>query len=322
MATETDDVTVDFDAVDAEVARGKAADAPAAAATVETGEPEVVTPPKVILKPEEGVEKLKKQLDDERAGRLAAEKRADDASRGEAEARGRAQSTELDLVKGEITRLTQATDVLEADYANAMAAQDWGAAAKAQRSMATNAAMLQSLENGKAVMEKAPKPSPRAPTDPVDAYVSTIGAEYPKSRAWVRAHGEFARTEEGQEMLHSAHRLAVARKLKPESDEYFAHIEKTLELTPAAATPGADGGDDPMGDAASVAVTPARRNGNATPASAPVTRAGNGTGSRKGTITLTPAQVEAAHMSFPDSKTPLEDYAKQVLALKKEGQLS
>jgi hypothetical protein len=328
MATATDEVTVDLAALDAAAAEKakKAEKTPENA----SGEPTVVVDPELAAKtgaaaavsPDEGIEKLKKQLETEREAREAAETRARQAAQGEAEARGRVQSTELDLIKNAIATVTQANDALEAKYAEAMAAQDWVAAAKAQREMGLNSAKLVQLEAGKTQLEKAPKPTPRAPADPVEQYIANVGPEYPRSQEWLRAHPQFVRDKNKNQQMIAAHQLALARGYKPDTDEYFKSIEKTLDLTPAP-TNGANGAHvetDPVADPSASAATGGRQ---MAPAAAPVSRSGTGNGgSRPNTVKLTLDQIEMAHASFPDSKTPLEDYARQLVALRKEGKLS
>src|SRR5580693_1770191 len=177
MSTPTDEISIDLEAADAK-AVSEAAKKGANGAAAE-GAPEIevektaAEPPKTekpVVSPEEGLEKLKKQLEDERAGRMAAEQRANEASAAEAKARGDVQTSQLDLVKGAIERLTESNDTLEGAYADALAAQDFKAAAKAQRQMADNSAKLAQLEAGKKALEAAPKPVPRAPVDSVEQF--------------------------------------------------------------------------------------------------------------------------------------------------------
>src|SRR5690348_9676619 len=114
MAAATEEVTIDLAALDAaaEKEAEKAGKKPETSVT----DPAVVVDPEVssgkssaeALTPEQGIEKLQKQLKDEREARAAAESRAQEAARGEAEARGRVQTTELDLVKNAIATVTQA----------------------------------------------------------------------------------------------------------------------------------------------------------------------------------------------------------------------
>jgi hypothetical protein len=322
MSTPPEQVEIDIAALDAKAAEEAANKAKSGPGIDDTPEivvesPAETTPaPKPHLKPEEGIAKLQKQLDDERAARIAAESRAHDAAQAEVIARTDVQKTQLDLVTSAIERVTAANDTLESQYATSAAAGDWTAAAKAQREMATNAAKLAQLEAGKSALEKAPKPTARPATDPVDQFTANLSAP---SAAWVRAHPEFVRDTQKNQQMIAAHQLAMARGLKADTPEYFTSIEKTLDLTAPTVTTtnGADHtDDDPMASAAQ----PTNGGRQAAPA-APVTRSGSGNGSKPGRVTLTRDQVEAAHASFPDSKTPLEDYARQVAALRKEGKL-
>jgi hypothetical protein len=323
MSTPTDEISVDIDAADAEAARIAAEKAKKAAngadvpeIELETAAPEPAKPPKAELSPTEGIAKLQKQLDDERSARIAAENRAHEAAQGEVAARTDVQKTQLDLVTSAIERVTAANDTLENEYATAMAAQDFKAAAKVQRQMSDNSAKLAQLEAGKSALEKAPKPTPRAPSDPVEKYASDLEGQWPNSAKWVRAHPEFVRDGLKNQQMIAAHQLAIARGHKADSPEYFTSIEKTLDITPMVVrTDPAVVDDDPMADAA----RPANGGRQAAPA-APVSRSssGNGGGSRPNVVKLTPAEVEiAGNMGMT-----VEEYARNKVALKKEGKLS
>lgn len=326
MSTPTDEITVDLEAADAKAA--EAAAKKAANGTGITDDPEVTvekTPAEpakaaeAVVTPEQGLEKLKKDLENERAGRLAAEQRATDAANAEAKARGDVQTSQLDLVKGAIERLTESSDTLEGQYEAALAGQDFKAAAKIQRQMADNSAKLIQLEAGKKALESAPKPIPRAPADPVERFVEGMS---PASAAWVRSHPEFVRDPLKNRQMIAAHELALARGHKADTPEYFGSVEKTLDITPAITkTDPVNNGADPTADAAQVA------GGRSTaPAAAPVSRNGrgaNGTTDRPGAVTLTREQADMAYMTFPDLK-PAEaerEYARNMVALKKEGKL-
>lgn len=269
-----------------------------------------------VLTPDAGLEKLKKQLADEQAARQDAERRAQEAAEGEARARGDAQASQLDQLKIAITQTTQANDTLEAKYAEALAAQDFAAAAKINREMATNSARLLALENGKDRLEKAPKPTPRVPTDPVEQFVSNMS---PQSAAWVRAHPEYVRDAKKNRQMIAAHELALSRDIKADTDEYFESIEETLRLKKAEAPRREDPTNDPENEIDPMADTAKPVQRKASPPAAPVSRSGNGTGGgQSNRITLTRAQVEAAQASG----LTLEEYAKNVAALKKEGRLN
>jgi hypothetical protein len=293
----------------------------AADVEIEVEEPKKPEKPKAaVVKTDDGLEKLKTQLaeekkrgDEEREGRLAAENRAREAAESEAREKNKSQATELDLVKGAITSLTQANDALEEKYATALAAQDYAAASKAQREMSANEAKLVDLNRGKTNMESAPKAIPRAALDPVDTFARNIQANgYPKSADWVRQHPEYVRDPAKNRKLMAAHELAMADGNAADSPGYFASIEETLRIAaPQLAV------DDPSTEAARLSA--ARPSRQAAPPSAPVSRSGNGTGgANRQIITLSREQIEAAKLM---DMTP-EDYAKQVIALKAEGRMN
>ena len=279
---------------------------------VETAPP--ATPPK-ILEPEVGLEKLKKQLDDEKraakeatARATAAEADAAAARNAEIAARTEAQTSNLHAVNAAITSLKQALDSGEAAYAEALSVGDHGRAAKINREMNTNAARLESLENNKNALEAAPKPQPRpasAPTNDVERIASQLS---PRSASWVRAHPEYASGGKYQEMV-AAHNLALARGKTVESDEYFATIERILDLN---APPEA-----PAEAAAAIDTAPQQATGGraSAPAAAPVSRGTTSNGSKPRTMTLTREMREMAHaMGMTD-----QDYAKYRQQLIDEG---
>lgn len=332
MSTPTEEIEVDLAAADAKAAAEAAKTGKKPPEGVETPPIEVETTPathaketKPTVTPQEGIEKLQKQLEDERAARQAAEARANQAAEAEVKAKTEVQTSQLDLVKSAIERLNQASDTLESQYADAMAAQDFKAAAKAQREMAGNAAKLAQLEAGKAALEKAPKPTPRTADNPAEAFAAQIAPQWPRSADWIRKHPDFVTDGAKNRRMIRAHEDAIDEGHTVDSDGYFKFIEERLKITPSTAAPAKTNGhaaeddDDPMAAAAQ----PVNGSGRSVaPAAAPVSRGGGGTGSQQSNrVKLTPDQIEAAHASFPDSKTPLEDYARQLQALKKEGRL-
>jgi hypothetical protein len=266
---------------------------------------------KQAVTPDAAFEKLQKQLDSEKAARIAAERRAQEAAEAEARARGETQTTQLDLLKNAIASVTSANDALEAQQAEAFAAQDFKLASKLNREMGVNSAKLIQLEAGKSALEKQPKPSPRVSDDPVERFTANMT---PKSAAWVRAHPDYVTDADKNRAMIAAHELAMYRKLAPDSDEYFASVERTLELRKDADAPlenGALKADDPMADAAKPTARPA-------PPAAPVSRSGNGSGGRQGVVTLSSEQREAARLNGLTD----EEYARNMVALKKEGRLN
>lgn len=324
MAETTEEVTVDLDAIDeaakkaANGADKKANGADTTPAVAEAAAPEpakVVKEDKPVITPEDAVAKLEKSLADERTLRLAAESRANEASKAEAKARGETQETQIDFVKGAIARTTSEGDALEQKYAEAAAAGDWLAAGKIQRQMGKNEAELLQLQSGLKRLEAEPKPVPRAAADPVEAAVQGMT---PKSAAWVRAHPEFIHDQRKYNMMIAAHNMAIAQGHKADEPGYFQSIETQLGVTPAQAAARQDPADTPLPgeNAVTEAAKPSGGRNGAAPA-APVSRSAAPTGKNGRTMTLTPQQVEmAAHMGMTN-----EEYAFQVLKLKEEGRL-
>lgn len=307
MSTTHEEIQIDLDAVD-DAAKKKAANGQDPALVIETVPVAAAADASTV----DGLDKLKKQLEDEKNLRLAAERRADQASESEARARGEVHGTQLDLVTNAIGAVKQANDGLKQAYIAALTAQDYEKVADIQLEMSSNAAKLLTLENGKKQLESQPKPTPRPAQDEVEEFANRCT---PTSAAWVRAHPDYVRDKQKNRMMIAAHELALARGLTADTDAYFEAVEKTLDLRkPVSNGNGHDPNEDPdpMSDAAS------KPKPKAAPAAAPVTRSGNGTGARQNTVTLTPQEVEIAEMN---GMTP-EEYAKNKVALKKEGRLN
>ena len=316
MSTTEAEISVDLDEVAAreaaEAAKVTKKDDPLAEVVVE---PQKVapTPEKVVLTPDEGLEKLKKQLETEQNLRLAAEASAREAREGEARAKNKVQSTELDFVKSGIASLTSENDALEEKYAAMLSTSDFAGAAKVQRQLAGNEAKLHELERAKVNMEKAPQVTARAPDDPVERIATQLT---PQSAAWVRAHPEYARDPAKYRKMVAAHELAMADGFKADTPEYFASVEDTLRI-PSQRQETHVVEVDPTADAARPSTT--RPSRQTAPPSAPVSRSGNGTGgSRANVVKLSAEQVEIAKMM---GQTP-EEYAKNLIELEKEGKLT
>ncbi len=144
--------------------------------------------------------------------------------------------------------------------------------------------------------------------DPVDAIASQLS---PRSAAWVRAHPECVNDKRLYMKMIGAHNIAVADGYVADTDEYFAEIEKQLGYRKPQTAVQADDDEEPT----SMAAKPMAR--KAQPPPAPSSRAAsNGSGGRN-TVTLTREEREMASIM---GMTP-EEYAKNKVALKKEGKL-
>jgi hypothetical protein len=275
---------------------------------VET-QPEPKEAPKVI-EPEEGLETLRAQLETERSARQAAETRANEQARHAAEAQGNVQDTNLQLVTNAIGTVTQAIDIQESQYAEALASQDFAAAAKIQREMAANSVKLQRLEEGKAGLERQPKPQAvQQIVDPVEAFASNLVREgNPNSAAWIRRNPQFITDQRQLNRMTAAANLALANGLQNDSPAFIEAVEQTLGLRQASTAVTIEP-DDALSEAAAPAA--GRR---VAPPAAPVSRNGTGNGSAPRTVRLTPAELEAAE----DSGLTPEEYARQKVRIERE----
>jgi len=277
-------------------------DAPEAAKV----ENEDETPQNDALEPDEGIKELKMKLEQERAARIEAEKQARMAFQTAAEAKNETQDTNLQLVRNAIDTVKRNNEILKLNYSEAMSVGDYAKAAEIQETMGTNAAKLMELERGRAHMERAPKVvAPELPrhSDPVEELASQLS---PRSADWVRRHPQCVTDPRMYQKMVAAHNLAVADGYQPDSDDYFSVIEDTLRINRRQA---ADYDEDPTSGAAKVTQRRA-------PPAAPVSRNGNGTGSRN-SAHLTREEKETAR----DLGMTEEAYARNKALLKKEGRM-
>jgi prepilin-type processing-associated H-X9-DG protein len=263
-------------------------------------QPEVVEQPKEVTL-EEGVDDLKQRLAAAEARAKAAEEAKHKAELEAHAARGTVQETNLQLVTNAIDTLRQSNEIAKANYKAAMSAGDYDAAAGYQEEMSSHAAKLLQLEQGKQALESAPAPvAPvQRPSDPVEAFAAQLS---PRSADWVRRHPQFVTDPRLNQKMIAAHNMAMADGHVADSDEYFATVESLLQVKKA-----------PPAEALSEASQPTARRTTTPPPAAPVsrdTRGGN-------VVRLSPEEREMAEMM---KMTP-EEYAKNKLALKKEGRL-
>jgi len=258
---------------------------------------------KAAIPPEDGIAELRRQLEEERTARQNAERAAYDAKRDAHQARNNEDETNVQLVSNAIDTLRRDDEILKQNYQYAMSQGNFSAAADIQQEMSGNAAKLLQLSNGLEAMKARPKtPEPRqAPSDPVEAFAALLS---PKSADWVRNHPEYVKDAKLNRKMIAAHELAMADGVPVDSAEYFSAIEETLKIK--AAPPQTDTSDE-----YAAKVTQRR---DAAPAAAPVSRGGS---TRTNVVRLSAAEREMAEMM---GMKP-EDYAKNKMALKKEGKL-
>lgn len=257
--------------------------------------------------------KLKDDLAREKSARIEAESRAQQGYKAAEQSEVNVHKTNLQLLTGAIESTKKEAEALKANYATAMANQDYAAAADVQYAMSQSASRLTQLEMGKDALEKQPPAKPQIsqrPIDPVENFASQLT---PRSAAWVRAHPQCVTDQKMMQKMIAAHNMAVADDIAADSDDYFAFVEDALKLTPRPVQVA----QEPTPEAPlSAAAQPAPR--RVAPPAAPVSRSGNGNGSKPTIMRLTAQEAEMARMMGMSN----EEYAKNKSALIKEGKMN
>jgi hypothetical protein len=246
----------------------------------------------------EDIQRREREAQDARAAsdrRAADAVRAAEAARKEVEtARTEVADSQLDTVTTGIAAAQAEAEAAEREYSAAFEAGDGKAMATAQRKMARAESKLGRLDEAKADLEtrkSAPRTEGRveapqrteAPSDPVEAYIA--GRTEPTQK-WLRAHKEWVSDPKKNAQLTSAHWGAVAADLRPDTDEYFAHIENAIGLKQATAANGHAPGTNGKTPA-----TPSRR--SSAPV-APVITSGGGTSGGSNEVKLTKGEAKSA----------------------------
>lgn len=298
MANESDQIEIELD------------DADKKAKTTEKDDIKVVKAEETSEKDEiaaaDGVEELKKRLEEERRLRVEAEKRAREYAERETSARNEVQDSNLTLVTNAIETVKQNNSILKANYREAMSIGDFDKAAEIQEALSSNSAKLLQLEQGKQALESMPKHQQQVPSDPVEALASQLS---PRSADWIRRNPQCATDQRLFQKMLAAHNLAMADGIVPDSDEYFEFVESTINIRQAAPRKVEQVADE---DPTAAAAKPTQR--RTSPPAAPVTRGGE----RSNVVRLTAQEREMAQMMGMTDK----EYATHKLALQKEGKLN
>lgn len=287
--------------------------------------PEIVE--KQEKEPTEGVELLRRQLKEK-------EREADEAKRMKYEAeiiarqreleaksyQVQAQDNNLTAFNNAIASFERDAEMLERDYATVLAEGDYAKAAKLQRQMAQVESKLVQLAQGRESLEERLKyerevleqqrktPEPRyqeQESDPIEAQIRQV--QSPASQAWLRSHRDVLADPDKTALMTAAHWESVAKKIQPDSAEYFSFIESKVY--------GESQSDTPPPQAAQPRQT------RQPMAAAPVSRTNSAQALRSGqsvTMTLTPAERQAARdMDMSD-----EEYLEGKLAMIQRGSMN
>ena len=261
-----------------------------------------------VISAEDGIRELRRRLEAEHQGRLEAEHYAKYAREQASKAYEEVGETQFHLVSNALDTVRRDGDILKSQLRDAMNIGDHDRAAEIQEAMSTNAIRLNQLEAGKRDMETRPRQpafNPPPPPPPQPAYQDPLeqiaGAVSPRSASWIRANKDSLGNERALREMFRAHESAVDHGYAPDSDAYFQFVENRMGIS------------DSRQQAASA---PVQR--KAAPPAAPVSRSGNGTGSRPNVVRLSSEQQEMAkNLGMTNA-----EYAAQVVALRKEGKLT
>lgn len=271
---------------------------------IEIAAPDVAdTPAPKVVTAEEGIEELRRKLAEAETSRIEADRRAREAETRAVKATADVEDANLTLVKNAIETVKRDQSIQKQAYKAALASGDYDAAADAQELMASSAARLLHLENGKTAMETAPK-KPQVADNPVERLASQLS---PRSADWVRRNPQYATDPRLLRKMEAAHNLAVADGIAPDTDAYFESVETTLRMRkPAVAEPV---------EVMSEAAAPVRA--RSSPVAAPVSR-DTMNGTRPTVVRLSAQEREMAEMM---GMKP-EDYARNKQMLIREGRLN
>jgi hypothetical protein len=284
---------------------------------IEEGEPPAAEGKAAAQDPDAIIEELRRRLQASEAARTETATRARDAMARANQSEAEVHDSQMALVTNALETVKQNAEMLKANLAAAFAAGDFAAVAEYQEQIADNSAKKLQLEQGKASMEAA-KAQPRrqaapieVPTgDPVEDMARGLTA---RSADWVRRHPEYARNPDLTRKMVNGHNFVIAEGYQPDTDAYFERMESLLgvkDRVAARLAPTAD--DDAMEGAAKIVAHRGQ------PAAAPMASQGSLNGSKPTRVTLSAAQREAA----ADSGMTEQEYAKTLLALKKEGKIN
>lgn len=277
--------------------------------------------------PSEETSALRKQLDDLTKAEALSRQQAAEARQREQEAihlvNQHAERTataeaaqEQSLYNETVNALAAAqadADKAQTDYAVAMEAQDYTAAAEAQRRMATATSWITRYESDKTYLERraealknAPKEQPKRqqPQLTIEQYIDQMSQLSPQQKNWLKQHPDALTDPVKNQGLGWAHHKAVAAGATLNSDEYFAALETELGYRKVEADPVVE------------------RKGTTMPISAPVQRSApsmtNGGSVSPTRVELTPEQREHARISGVDEVTYARNYLR-LQQLKQQG---
>ena len=262
------------------------------------------------IAPEEGIQELKKRLEQEKQARIEAERRAHQANSQINKAYQEVKDSNYQLVTNAIETVKSRSEMLKTAYRESMSVSDFDKAADIQQAMIENDRQLSDLKRGEKALKEQMEESNAQPTRPVsppavDPIEQMAQAVSPASAAWLRDNRDNLKDERSIRKMFRAHEDALDEGILADTPEYFGFIEQRL---------GVRRYEEEAPEPLSAASAPAPRK-SVSPPAAPVSR-GNGT--RPGVVRLTREQADTAKMMGMTEK----EYATAMLALREEGKLT
>ena len=243
--------------------------------------------------PEDGIEELKRKLEEERLARSEAEKRAKEAQAAANKAATETGEHRISLVSNALDNLKREQDIIKANIKELMVVGDYDRAVELQEAFQLNISKMVQLQNGLDEMKREPVRRVEQPQNDGPTVDDLIQRVTPRSAQWLERNRSHIQDSRTIRIMARAHEDAIDHGIIPESDAYFGLLENRLGLNKAQTRqePRYEEHEPVM----SAASAPTQR--RSAPAAAPVSRSGTGGSGNPRTIRLTAEQAEAAKIS-------------------------
>ena len=247
----------------------------------------------VGVAPEDGIEELKRKLEEERLARSEAEKRAKEAQAAANKAATETGEHRISLVSNALDNLKREQDIIKANIKELMVVGDYDRAVELQETFQHNISKMVQLQNGLDEMKREPVRRVEQPQNDGPTVDDLIQRVTPRSAQWLERNRSHIQDSRTIRIMARAHEDAIDHGIIPESDAYFGFLENRLGLNKA--QPRQEPRYEEQEPVMSAASAPTQR--RSAPAAAPVSRSGTGGSGNPRTIRLTAEQAEAAKIS-------------------------
>lgn len=257
-----------------------------------------------LISGDEGIKRLRSDLDRVSRTATAAEQRAARAEAALETGRQRLEQVEQNVVDTELRSAEEKLASARATFKAAFEAADPDAIADAQQEISEASSDLRDLRRKRETTERTEerrgaegRVDTELPADPVERFiVSNRMSE--RNATWLRNHPECVTDEEKYYQMHAADARARRDNVRPGSDEYYTYMEKELGFdTRRSGRRDDDRGSDERRDE--------RRPASERRPAAPPSRdpsGPDGRPSRPSSVRLNADEREMAQLSFPDMK--------------------